>query len=383
MRDFRDAKAMVQTLRRALKGRSVSITHSESLELVAKILGFRDWNILAARIQFESKEFVGETDTATARAAPPPADAGLPLVPLRDLVLFPQMTVPIFVGREKSKRAVERAVSTDRRILAVAQRRALDDGPGLNDLHRVGVTASVIETLTLPDGTLKLFVAGQDRTAVRHFIDGEFLTAETNAVEELRTPTAKAIALAQAVVEVFQTYANIKSGALPQALLRQLPDIRKPGILADTVAPLLAIGQDQKQDLLETADVVARLEKILDRMKTDRQAAQLCPANHSDERSRSTPASPAKAYRLIDHCSSAMDAADGPGGRGKCPRTVHRVREIGGADPLGQPPRRVFGKPPEIIVRPGVSRPVIGEVAELHPDRQSCLFDRFQPGLFP
>jgi uncharacterized protein len=273
MRDYRHAKAMAQTLRNALKDKSVSISHSESLEIVAKVLGFRDWNVLADRIQSDRKEPVREPHRAPAVTAPPPADAGLPLVPLRDLVLFPQMTVPIFVGREKSRRAVERAISSDRRILAVAQRRAYDDSITLNDLYQVGVTASVIERLTLSDGTLKLFVTGRERVAVLHLTDRECLVAETTAIEELRTQSAEAIALAQTLIEAFQSYANITLGPLPEALLRQLPHIREPAILADTVAPLLAIGRDQKQDLLETADVVARLEKIHDRMRSEHQAA--------------------------------------------------------------------------------------------------------------
>src|SRR5467141_3292353 len=111
MRDFRDAKAMAQTLREALKSKSVSLTHSESLELVAKTLGFHDWNVLSARIQSEHQPPATKPTTAIPESTLPLAlgGAGLPTLPLRDIVLFPQMIAPLFVGRDASKRAVERA----------------------------------------------------------------------------------------------------------------------------------------------------------------------------------------------------------------------------------------------------------------------------------
>src|SRR4051794_33561942 len=114
MRDFRDAKAMAQTLREALKTKSVSLTHTESLELVAKTLGFRDWNVLSARIHSEHQRPVID-------AARPPMAAGehLPTMLLRDLVLFPKMTVPLFAGREGTIRAVERAMAVNQNILVV------------------------------------------------------------------------------------------------------------------------------------------------------------------------------------------------------------------------------------------------------------------------
>ncbi len=129
MRDFRDAKAMAQTLREALKTKSVSLTHAESLELVAKTLGFHDWNVLSARIQSEHKRPAIEV-------VRPPIAAGerLPTMPLRDLVLFPKMTVPLLAGREGSIRAVERAMAGDQRVLVVTQRRAADDNPSPQDL---------------------------------------------------------------------------------------------------------------------------------------------------------------------------------------------------------------------------------------------------------
>ena len=123
MRDFRDAKAMAQTLREALKGKSVSISHSESLELIARSFGLPDWNYLAAKIQASEAAPQLSVTPPVAVAAAMPSGAGTPILPIRDLVVFPQMVVPIFVGRDKTKRAIERAMATDGRILVVTQRR--------------------------------------------------------------------------------------------------------------------------------------------------------------------------------------------------------------------------------------------------------------------
>ena len=146
MRDFRDAKAMAQTLREALNAKSVSLPHSESQELIAKILGFRDWNVLAAKIQ-ASRPTATESGTSVPATILPsdPSGTGIPIFPMRDLVLFPQTITPIFVGRDKTRRAVECAMSGDHRVLVVAQRRGADIDPNtLDSLYPVGVTANVI-----------------------------------------------------------------------------------------------------------------------------------------------------------------------------------------------------------------------------------------------
>jgi hypothetical protein len=196
MRDFRDAKAMAQTLREALKAKSVSLTHSESLELVAKALGFPDWNFLAAKIQHSQP--TSAPSEAPARPTNPramPAGAVVPIVPMRDVVLFPQMIMPIFVGRDKTKQAIERALATDRRILVLAHRRSGDDDPALDALYSVGVTASVANRVTLADGSLKITVSGLERAAVVRPIEEEFLAAEIAPREEIRSQTAEAVAL--------------------------------------------------------------------------------------------------------------------------------------------------------------------------------------------
>jgi hypothetical protein len=123
MRDLRDAKAMAQTLREALKARSVTLTNSESLEPVARTLGFHDWNVLSAAIQAIQPE-----------EKPRNAGAAMPITPMRDVVFFPQVMTSIFVGRDKTKRAIETAMAADRRLLVVTQRRSGDDDPDFDAL---------------------------------------------------------------------------------------------------------------------------------------------------------------------------------------------------------------------------------------------------------
>jgi ATP-dependent Lon protease len=274
MRDFRDAKAMAQTLREALKTKSVSLTHSESLELVAKTLGFHDWNVLAARIQASQPAGTASATPASAAVLPPlSAGARIPMIPMRDLVVFPQMNTTIFVGRDKTRRAVESAMAGDRRVLIVAQKHGADDDPTLESLYPVGVAASVISLQTQVDGILKLFISGLQRTAIVRLINDEFLTAEVAPIEESRGQSAEAVALSRIVLSAYQIYANIDFSALPPRSRFALPSIGDPSLLADTVAPLLSIGMEKKQQLLEISDIVTRLETILDLMKAGQPAA--------------------------------------------------------------------------------------------------------------
>ena len=187
MRDFRDAKAMAQTLRDQLKAKGVCLTHSDNLELVAKVLGFHDWNTLAAKIQSENQSLVAQPGTMVPAAAAPtiPTGTGLPIVPLRDIVLFPNTVIPLFAGRDATIRALGDAMAGDKRFLAVTQRRAADDAPTPDALYNVGVIASVIDLVSLGDGT-ELFVKALERAAIIHFAEGEFLTADTAPIQESR-----------------------------------------------------------------------------------------------------------------------------------------------------------------------------------------------------
>ena len=269
MRDFRDAKAMAQTLREALKTKSVSLTHSESLELVARILGFHDWNVLSATIQSEVQPAAnpGTTNPATVRLA---AENQLPTVPLRDIVLFAHLNVPLFAGRAKTIRAVECAIAKDRRILVVTQRRPGDDNPTAADLYGVGLTASVTDLFKLDDGTIKLLVRTSTRATIVRLVEDPFWMAEIAPFDESRGQDEEAVALSRAVQDRLLAARN--SGQI-SFLYDRLQESKEPGALADAVAAILRCNIRQKQDILETRDVVSRLQTILALMRTDQQAA--------------------------------------------------------------------------------------------------------------
>jgi len=170
------------------------------------------------------------------------------------------------MGREASKRAV----AGDQRILAVTQRRAADDNPAPQGLYRVGVTASVIDRTALHDGTIRLVAKGLERAAIVQWSEGQFLTAEVAPVEDSRGQEAEAFDLSRAMLEEFRAYRNASLSAGPYA---RLPHIREPSELADAVASFLLVEIDRRQDLLETSDVIARIEKVRALMQADRQAA--------------------------------------------------------------------------------------------------------------
>ncbi|OEC93568.1 LON peptidase substrate-binding domain-containing protein [Rhizobium sp. YK2] len=268
MRDFRDAKAMAQTLRETLHAKSVMFTISESQELVARILGFRDWNVLAARIKSgQSSATLADASTSIS------AGAGIPIVPMRDLVLFPHMISRIFVAREKTRQAVERAIVSDQRVLIVAQRNGTDDHPStLKALNPVGVIANVIDRQTQVDGTLKVTVRGLQRTRLVRLTDDGFLAAEVTPMADERGRSAEAAALSRPVLDAYQIYAKIDFSALPPGskIRFGLPSIGNPSLLADTVAPLLSLSIEQQQQLLETSDVVTRLERLIELMSAGR-----------------------------------------------------------------------------------------------------------------
>jgi uncharacterized protein len=271
MRGYRDAKAMAQTLRDALKSKSVSLTHSESLELIAKILGFHDWNELSARIQSEPDRRPIRIPTGEdPPRVPLPEGADLPLVPLRDIVLFPHMIAPLFVGREKTRRAIDCAMGADKRIVAVTQRQAGDDDPTQEALYGVGVIASVIDYMPLPDGSLRLITRSLERVTLNRCFGEEMLAAKVAPFAQSRGDAAQAVSMVRTVLERLRAYLNVDYSSEPHS---RLPHIREPGVLADAIAPLMPITIAERQELLETGDAMERLEKILVLMKNDRRAA--------------------------------------------------------------------------------------------------------------
>jgi ATP-dependent Lon protease len=250
MRDFRDAKAMAQTLREALKARSVTLSHSESLELVARALGFHDWNVLAAAIQASQSD-----------AKPKSGGTAMPLTPMRDIVFFPQLLTSIFVGRDKTKRAIETAMASDHRLFLVTQKRAEESNPELDALYSVGVTADIIERLELPDGTWRAKVSCSGRAAIVRAYQGDFLSADIEPIEETRAITVEAFALMREILDAYQGYAKTPVPTYLRGYSHE------PGVFADVTVQLLKLGIEKMQQALEISDVVTRLETILGWMK--------------------------------------------------------------------------------------------------------------------
>jgi ATP-dependent Lon protease len=186
----------------------------------------------------------------------------LPVLPLRDIVVFPHMVVPLFVGREKSVRALEEVMKADKQILLVTQKDRDQDDPTPGDIYEVGVLASVLQLLKLPDGTVKVLVEGKTRAAVLKFTPREeFYEAEIAAIAEEGGEPHEAEALSRAVIEQFENYVKLNKKIPPEALAA-IPQITEPGALADNIAAHLAVKIADRQALLEIFNVGKRLEKV-------------------------------------------------------------------------------------------------------------------------
>ena len=186
----------------------------------------------------------------------------LPVLPLRDIVVFPHMVVPLFVGRDKSVRALEEVMRGDKEILLVTQKNSADDDPSSGDIFEVGVLATVLQLLKLPDGTVKVLVEGKGRAAVARFTEQEsYYEAQIALVDEEQGAGPEAEALSRAVVEQFENYVKLNKKVPPEALA-SIPQIADPGKLADSIAAHLSVKIGDKQSLLEIFDVVKRLEKV-------------------------------------------------------------------------------------------------------------------------
>jgi ATP-dependent Lon protease len=186
----------------------------------------------------------------------------LPVLPLRDIVVFPHMVVPLFVGREKSVRALDEIMAGDKQILLATQKNSVDDDPAADAIYPVGVLATVLQLLKLPDGTVKVLVEGKSRAQLVKFTDRtEFFEAEAVEIPEEAGDPSQSEALLRAVVEQFENYVKLNKKVPPEAL-SAIPQIVEPSKLADSVAAHLSIKIADKQALLETTDVPKRLERV-------------------------------------------------------------------------------------------------------------------------
>jgi ATP-dependent Lon protease len=191
----------------------------------------------------------------------------LPVLPLRDIVVFPHMIVPLFVGREKSVRALEAVMKDDKQILLVAQKNAAQDDPGADDLFQVGTISTVLQLLKLPDGTVKVLVEGGRRAKIAAFKEtATYFEAFAEPVEETAGEPREAEALARTVVSQFEQYIKLNKKIAPEVLV-SINQIEEPAKLADTVASHLGLKIPEKQELLETPSVTARLERVFAHME--------------------------------------------------------------------------------------------------------------------
>ncbi|MGH8754494.1 MAG: endopeptidase La [Burkholderiales bacterium] len=199
----------------------------------------------------------------------PVAEQLLALLPLRDVVVFPHMVIPLFVGRPKSIKALEIAMETGKNILLVAQRSAAKDDPSPEDMYNVGTVANILQMLKLPDGTVKVLVEGSQRSNIRQIIDAKthyMVQAEPVPPDHLESHEVEA--MRRATLSQFDQYVKLNK-KIPPEILTSLAGIDEPGRLADTIAAHLPLKLEQKQEVLEMFDVKQRLEHLLGLLETE------------------------------------------------------------------------------------------------------------------
>ncbi|WP_299288072.1 endopeptidase La [uncultured Tateyamaria sp.] len=204
-----------------------------------------------------------------------PLNASYPVLPLRDIVVFPHMIVPLFVGRDKSVRALEEVMADDKQILLSSQVDPSIDDPEADGIYKAGVLANVLQLLKLPDGTVKVLVEGQARVRITEYLENDnFFEARAEYLTEMPGDMATTEALLRSVAEEFERYSKVKKN-IPEEALAAVGETTEPAKLADLVAGHLGIEVDQKQDLLETLAVSERLEKVYGLMQGELSVLQV------------------------------------------------------------------------------------------------------------
>ena len=201
--------------------------------------------------------------------------SSFPVLPLRDIVVFPHMIVPLFVGREKSVKALEAVMQDDQHILLASQKDAAENDPDVDGIYSVGVIANVLQLLKLPDGTVKVLVEGKERVRITEFLDNEdHFEATSEPVPETQSDDAAIEALVRSVTEEFARYAKMNSN-VPDEAQGAVAEISDPAKLADTIAGHLGVKIEEKQGVLEISDVGERLEKIYSLMQGELSVLQV------------------------------------------------------------------------------------------------------------
>ena len=190
----------------------------------------------------------------------------MPVLPLRDVVVYPHMVIPLFVGRDKSTQALEKSMGDDKKILLVAQKDAAEDDPDTDDIYEVGCASTILQMLKLPDGTVKVLVEGAERARILRYVNTEpYFEAEIGLLESKLVDEREVEALRRAALDQFEQYVKVNK-KVPPEILSSLSSIDDPSRLADAIAAHLSVRIDQKQKLLETENVQERLEQLMGRL---------------------------------------------------------------------------------------------------------------------
>jgi ATP-dependent Lon protease len=206
----------------------------------------------------------------------PATPIDLPLLPLRDVVVFPHMVIPLFVGRPKSIKALEAAMESERRIMLVAQKAAAKDDPLVTDMFDVGCVSTSLQMLKLPDGTVKVLVEGQQRALVNQIEEGELhfsanvtpIEAQPETATKPRGKASEIEALRRAVMQQFDQYVKLNK-KIPPEILTSISSIDDVGRLADTIAAHLPLKLDSKQAVLSLSNVKERLENLFEQIERE------------------------------------------------------------------------------------------------------------------
>ncbi|MFA6164799.1 MAG: LON peptidase substrate-binding domain-containing protein, partial [Methylobacter sp.] len=195
-------------------------------------------------------------------------DVLIPVLPLRDVVVYPHMVIPLFVGREKSIDALDAAMKDNKQVLLVAQKEAEVDDPDFADLYEVGTLANILQLLKLPDGTVKVLVEGSERSKVLRYQEtGSFFSAAVTEINDiLNISEQEQDVLQRTVISSFDQYVKLNN-KIPPEVLNSLAGIDDPSRLADTMAAHMALKVNEKQAILETADIAKRLENLMTLME--------------------------------------------------------------------------------------------------------------------
>src|SRR5258706_11903126 len=193
----------------------------------------------------------------------------LPLLPLRDIIVFPPMVVPLFVGRPKSMQALEEAMAGDKQLLLAAQRRAKTDDPVADDIFAIGTVGHIIQLLRFPKGPVKVLVEGRARARIRGFSQIDpFFVCDVDDVDETDDDGVEIQALMRSVQDVFDDYVKLNT-RIPPEMLVSVRTIDEPGRLSDTIVAHVALKLKDKQELLETPSPAKRLERLVELLQSE------------------------------------------------------------------------------------------------------------------